>query len=352
MFRAPDQINVSPQLLKEPLSVHSPAGIHPVAPGLNVFTGNQSIADRGGLVMIGIGGGRTNDERSVIANFSAWEVGQVGTLSEYYPGYTIKDSTFIASTSTAARPTEGVLFDKVMVDDVLANLTIVGFPRSYVLRKSWSPGARNQQGFADPYEIIAEARAKGQPNPLPLGYAHVLIDPGFTREEASEERYMGASFREEDTILTRDQLSIGRFEIELEDDSLRIDLDNKHVVYGRLPDDPVRPTLQEGAVLLLRGIKRDSIGEIPIAYHNNVLVWHEDAVQHRLESDGYYRMPNGQLGVVLEELFSDRYTAEKKIVRFVAQLDPRWKLDKAVDRGEFDPARHPSVYVPAFLLGE
>jgi hypothetical protein len=352
MFRAPDQIKVTPQLLKEPLSVHSPAGIHPVAPGLNVFTGNQSIADRGGLVMIGIGGGRTNDERSVIADFTAWEVGQVGTHSEYYPGYTVKDSTFIASTSPAASPTEGVLFNKVMVDDVLANLTIVGFPRMYVVRKSWSPGARNQQGFADPYEVIAEARAKGEQSPLPLGYAHVLIDPGFTREEASEERYMGPSFREEDLILTSDQLDIGRLEIELDDDSLKIDLDHARMAYGTLPDDPVRPTLQEGAVLLLRGIKRDSIGEIPIAYHNNVLVWHEDAVQHRLESEGYYHMPNGRLGVILEELFSDRYTAEKKVVRFVAQLDPRWKLGRAVDRGEFDRAEHASVYVPAFLLGE
>ena len=46
MFRAPDQINVDRELLVEPLAVHSPAGLHPFGPGLNVFEGNESIADR------------------------------------------------------------------------------------------------------------------------------------------------------------------------------------------------------------------------------------------------------------------------------------------------------------------
>ena len=38
--------------------------------------------------------------------------------------------------------------------------------------------------------------------------------------------------------------------------------------------------------------------------------------------------------------------------RFMAELDPRWDLAKAVDRGDFDPREHPGVYVPAFLLSE
>ena len=352
MFRAPDQINVDPALLKEPLTVHSPHGIHPLAPGLNVFTGNRSIADRGGLAMIGTGGGRTNDERSVISDFVAWEVGQVGTHSQYYPGYTIKDSTFIASTSPDANPTDGVQFEKVQVDTVLANLTIEGFPHMYDLRKTWSPGARTVQGFNDPYEVIAAAQAKGQSNPLPLGYAHVIIDAGFTREQAAQPQYMDSTYRDEDLILTSDQLEIGRFDIKLDDESLKINLENKKIVYGSVRNDPVRPTMEEGHVLLLKGIKTDSIGEIPINYHNNNLVWHEDAVQYRLETQGYYQMASGSKGVILEEVFSDRYTAEKHVVRFVAELYPRWDLSKAIDQGKFDPQQHPQVYVPNFLLGE
>ena len=38
--------------------------------------------------------------------------------------------------------------------------------------------------------------------------------------------------------------------------------------------------------------------------------------------------------------------------RFVAQLDPRWPLRKAIDLGEFDSTEHPSVHVPGFLLSE
>ena len=352
MFRAPDQINVDPALLDQPLSVHGPDGIHPVAPGLNVFTGNVSVADRCGLAMIGMGGGRTNDERSVIANFSAWEVGQIGTHSQYYPGYTIVDSTFIASTSPGAYPLFGVSFLKLMVDVVLADLTIEGFPQMYDLRKSWSPGTINQQGFEDPYQVSADALRSGRPDPLPLGYAHVLIDAGFTREQAPQRSFMASTYRAEDLILTSDQLVLGRFDIALDDASLRIDLDQRDIAYGWLPDDPIRPTMQEGHVLLLRGVKTDSIGSIPIDYHNNVLVWHADAVQHRLETEGYYRMPGGGLGVVLEEVFADRYTAEKHVVRFVAALDPRWNLDGATYRGEFDPSDHPGVHVPVFLLAQ
>jgi hypothetical protein len=352
MFRAPDQIDVDPRLLQEPLSVHGPGGIHPFAPGLNVFTGNRSIADRCALAMIGMGGGRTNDERSVIADLVAWEVGQIGTHSQYYPGYTIKDSTFIASTSPGANPISGVDFLKVMVDVVLANLEIEGFPLMYDLRKSWSPGTIDIQGFEDPYLVSRDALGRGLPDPVPLGYAHVLIDPGFTREQAARRGFMGSTYREEDIILSSDQLQLGRFEVELDDASLRIDLDNRDITYGALPDDPIRPTLQEGHVLLLRGTKTDCIGRIPIDYHNNVLVWHEDAVQHRLEREGYFRMPDGSNGVLLEELFSDRYTAEKHVVRFVAQLDPRWNLDGAIARGDFDPGDHPGVHVPESLLAE
>lgn len=352
MFRAPDQINVLAEVIREPAAIHRPGGMHPFAPGLRIFKNNESIADRGGLAMIGLSGGRANNERSEISNFTAWEVGQVGTHCQYYPGYLIKDSTFLASKSPGANPTEGIHFLKVTMDIVLANLTVEGFPTRYFLKKGWSPGARNQAGFIDPYEIIAEAKDKGEPNPLPFGHAHILIDPGFTRQDAARPENMGTTYREEDLILTSADLQIGRFEVDLDDSSLKINLDYKDIEYGKLMPDPIRPTLHEGHVLLLRGTKTDSVGSIPIAYHNNVLVWHEDAVQHRLETGGYYHMPNGKIGVILEEVLSDRYTADNKVVRFVAELDPRWDLAKAIDRGEFVAADHPGVYVPQFLLGE
>ncbi len=352
MFRAPEQYNVDPELLVEPLAVHGPDGIHPFAPGLNVFTGNESIADRGGLAMIGLAGGRSCDERGTLRDFTAWEVGQIGTYSEYYPNYNIHDSTFIASSSEGANPTDGVLFYKAQLDVVLANLTVEGFPLAYNMRKSWSPGSKNQHGFDDPYEIIRKAREEGRPNPLPLGHAHVLVDLGFTAEEASQRHLMGATWREEDLIITSDQLVPGRFEIELDDASLKVDLDNEDIAYGWLADDPNRPTLIEGHVLLLRGTKTDSIGSIPIDYHNNLLAWHRDAVQQRLESEGYYRMAGGRLGVRLEEVLVDRFTGERHVVRFLAELDPRWDLGGVEDLGAFDPEQHPDVHVPRFLLEE
>ncbi len=353
MFRAPEQINVDPDVLVEPLSVHSPDGIHPFAPGLNVFVGNESIADTRGLEMIGIGGGRTNDERSVIEDFTAWEVGDVGTGAQYYPGYTIKNSAFVASTSPDANAAGGVLLRQVQMDTVLANLEIVGFDRQYDFRKTWSVGTIEQQGFDHPYDVIAAAIANGKPNPLPNGFAHVVINPGFTSQQASQDRYIGDTFNKTyDQILTSSDLRPGRFNIAFDDSSLRIDLDNKNIRYGTKPEDPIRPTLQEGHVLLLKGVKTDSIGTIPIDYHNNVLVWHEDAVQHRLETMGYFRMPNGANGVLLEELFSDRYTAEKHIVKFVAELDSRWNLTDAVNLGNFNSANYPDVYVPQFLLDQ
>ena len=351
MFRAPEQINVDPDVLVEPLSVHSPDGIHPFAPGLNVFVGNESIADTRGIDMIGIGGGRTNDERSVVEDFTAWEVGDVGAGAQYYPGYTIKNSAFIASTSSDANAADGVLLRQVQMDTVLADLEIVGFDQQYDFRKTWTEGARDQQGFKHPYDVIAAAIANGEPNPLPNGFAHVVINPGFTSQQASQKQYIGDTFNKTyDQILTSSELRPGRFDIVFDDSSLRIDLDNKNIPYGTKPDDPIRPTLQEGHVLLLEGVKTDSIGTIPINYHNNVLVWHEDAVQHRLETMGYFQMPNGANGVLLEELFSDRYTAEKHIVKFVAELDSRWDLTNAIDLGNFNLADYADVYVPQFLL--
>lgn len=352
MFRGPDQKLVPPEVLPEPLAVHSPNGIHPSAPALDVFVDNESIADRGGLIMIGLGGGRTSDERTVVRRFRAWEVGQTGTRAQYYPVYTIRDSTFLASDRPAANPLEGVLLDKVQVDTVLAHLEIEGFRTRYRLRKLWSPGPELSHGFEAPEVVRQRALAAGEPDPAPLGYAHVVIDGGFTREQAAEPRFMGDTYRPEDTILTSGELVPGRFEIRLDDDSLRVDLDRREIAYGELPDDPIRPTLQEGHVLMLEGLKRDSIGEIPIRYLNNELVWHPDAVEHRLATQGYYRMPNGSRGVLLEELFSDRYTGERHIVRFVAELDPRWEVDAYRDLGAFDPELHPDVHVPAFLLGE
>ena len=350
MFRAPEQMNVDPRLLDEPLSVHRPDGVHPSAPGLNVFEDNQSIADRGGLIMIGIGAGRINDERSIVERFTAWEVGQTGLRSQYYPGFTIRNSTFLASAEAVANPTQGIYLDKVQTDTVLAHLGIEGFDRAYDLHKDWSPGTEEQLHFADPYEVIDQARAEGRASPLPLGYAQVVIDPGFSREEASLPHHLGETYRPEDTILQTEELVPGRFRVELDDASLRIDRDLKDLRFGEL-EDPTRPVLREGYVLLLRGTKTDSIGSIPIDYHISVLVWHEDAVQHRLETEGFYRMPSGDRGVLLEEVFADRYTGEKHVVRFAAALDPRWDLDGVQDRGEFVASEHPGVHVPEFLRG-
>ena len=349
-FRAPDQINVDPDVLVEPLQAHRPDGIHPFGPGLNVFTGNESIADTRGLDMIGLGSSRLSDERSVISDFTVWEVGNVGLQAQYYPGFTVKDSTFLASTSSDANPLDGILWRQVQLDTVLADLTLEGFEQQYDLRKKWSAGTFGIQGFQNPSLIIEEALANGEENPLPNGFAHVVLNPGFTAAEASQAQYLGETYDATyDQILTSDDLQLGRFNIEFDDESLKIDLDQKDIQYGTV--DPTRPSLHQGHVLLLKGVKTDSIGTIPINYNNNILVWHEDGIQERLETFGYYHMPNGSLGVVLEELFSDRYTADKYVVRFLAELDPRWDLTGAIDLGNFDATSHPDVYVPQFLLG-
>jgi hypothetical protein len=96
---------------------------------INLFLGNEAIAVDVGLEVIKQTKKQTHDVRSVIEDFTAWEV-RVGAMFQYTSHYSVLNLDAVASDSAfldGSSETRGVYLQKNAVDFVIANANLEGF---------------------------------------------------------------------------------------------------------------------------------------------------------------------------------------------------------------------------------
>lgn len=103
-------------------------GVDANIPAISLFSGNEAIATETGLDVIKANPRQGHGVRSVIDDFTAWEV-ETGVHLQYTAHYTITDLDVVATDGGGRRPsdTRGVVLDANVIDVVINGASIDGF---------------------------------------------------------------------------------------------------------------------------------------------------------------------------------------------------------------------------------
>ena len=123
-----DIIGVDPTTVDQGDSLRYLDRVDPNIPAISIFSGNETIASQIGLEVIKANPRQGHGVRSVIDDFTAWEV-ETGVHLQYTAHYTFTDLDLVASDSAGARPTRtrGVVLDPNVVDITINGANIDGF---------------------------------------------------------------------------------------------------------------------------------------------------------------------------------------------------------------------------------
>lgn len=123
-----DLIGVDPSTVNQGDSLRYLDSVAPNIPAISLFSGNETIASQRGLEVIKANPRQGHGVRSVIDDFTAWEV-ETGVHLQYTAHYTFTDLDLVASDSAGARAgrTRGVVLDPNVVDIVFNGADIDGF---------------------------------------------------------------------------------------------------------------------------------------------------------------------------------------------------------------------------------
>ncbi|MEL6359707.1 MAG: G8 domain-containing protein [Pseudomonadota bacterium] len=233
---------------------------------IQIFKGNEAIAVETGFEAIRPGTRQGHDLRSIISDFTAWEV-ERGVHLDYTTRYTFKDIDLVSSRESHVRAADNSAFelDRGVVDMAFNNVSIDGFETGFDTSKELQPGL----GLDVNLDI----------------FNYVFIDIDFQNTNVQY-----SNVTPSDTFLSSDQLIEGRLDLET-------NLDNIGVVefdeYGRLNID---------------GIKTDSIGEAPLTNIADRKGISGSGLINAIDQNGFWVTDDGRYVGMIEEYFSDRAT--------------------------------------------
>lgn len=239
-------------------------------PALSQFVGNEAFAVGSGLSVIKPNPTQGHDVRSVIKDFTAWEVA-TGVHLQYTSHYTLIDLDVVATDQSqgGGNPDHAIFLDKNTFDVVLNRVNIDGFDTGLKLAKS----------------VIHIDKVPGI-------FDYVFIDVNF---ENTTERYQNLD--SEDKILTGADLIGGDNPF-----NVRLEFDSSLSEFALAPkNDSVDP-------LILSGVKRDSIGEIEISPDWDPAAYKWSSLRGAVEQEGYWTLPDGRQVTVFDQYFADRAT--------------------------------------------
>ena len=235
-------------------------------PSISIFQGNESFATQMGLEIIKANPRQDSDVRSVIDNFTAWEV-KTGVHIEYSAHYTLTNLDLVASDSAGigAKFTNGLELSKNVFDIVVNGANIAGFYRGVEQIKLGVSGLQFMNG-KDQWE-------------------YVYIDVNVTGAHKDFTNVTPG-----DRFLAGSQLHHGA----LDYDSAFAEtyISQAHGVYNLL------------------GTKTDSLGKTA-SYD----AWDPDYInatelRGSIEQNGFWTTPDGRRVALIEEYHSDRATGE------------------------------------------
>ena len=241
--------------------------IHPAKVPILSFTGNETFASGMGLYIVKANPNQGHDVRSVLTDFTAWEV-LVGAEISYTSHYTLKNFDLTGATPEAFRaPQVGIEFGTNTTDMVVNGAKIVNFAMGVDLGKHFTSG-------------LTDTASLNQ---------YVVIDIELENVEMPYNQY-DADFEQ---LLTSADLQSNRFDIELP----------MEMVFKSANIDWNTP-------LIFSGTKTDNIGPIPLAAGMDSLGIRIREMISVATKSGYYTTSAGVDYAIVEEYFSDRATGE------------------------------------------
>ena len=279
-------------------------------PNISLFQNNETIAARHGLQVIKGSPHQGHDVRSVIEDFTAWEVYN-GALLEYTSHYTLIDFDLTAARAPLldSHQSAGIELRNNAFDMVFNGGTIDGFNTGILPRKVTVNEIADVTGDDD--------------------FAYIYIDINITN--AAENI---ANITPGDTFLTRADLVEGR------------------LLYTPDYEGAVAPGSSSDDPLSLSGVKVDSIGSVETSTPWDPFTFNAKSLQGALEENGYWKTEDGRTVTLVEEYVSDRATGEvTKVGVFVVVPDdnllivPRFVQTEPEFHGVLDEDSAPPVAV-------
>ena len=244
-------------------------------PAISSFIGNEAIAVQRGFEVIKPGPKQAHDERSIISDFTAWEV-EIGIFFQYTAHYTVENLDITAARDPGIGGTFGLLYHKNTIDFTVNGARIDGFDTGVRLDK----------------EILLPD--------FDGNFEYAFIDVDFVNIGTEFTGLDGG-----DRILTS------------------ADLTDVPVTY--VPDAPGVGELsyQPGeAIVKLSGVKTDGLGDARIGTSWESHSYDYQSLKNAIELEGWWTLPDGRSVTVFEQYISDRLTGDLIKVANVVAFDP------------------------------
>jgi Ca2+-binding RTX toxin-like protein len=281
--RGAEMIDTKAHALENELISQFEGSLESWKPALADVIGNETFASLVGLRILRKDVKQTHDERSVIDDFTGWEVA-VGIRMAYTTNYLIKDSEFHAADHP--RETHGWETNKNVESVTFKDVVFAGF----------DVGIDPSKQF-DAHRIINnDPKTKHD-------HQYFLIDVKFE----DVKKALGSKFDPAyDKVISSSDMSKQKLRLELDDQNLIARWD-------------------AGARFLeLGGTKYDSLGSVKFPAANEQIRIAADGIKNVMANQGYWTLLDGTRVIEISVLFSDRGTAELKTMTFLAVLDKNW----------------------------
>lgn len=273
-------------------------------PNISIFDGNEAIGVRTGLEIVKGGPQQEHDVRSVLTDFTAWEVLQ-GAFLQYTGHYTLRDFDLVgADISRGSGESAGLTYWGNVFDVVSVNARIEGF----------NSGVRVLHDT-----LIPEV----------FDFGYVFIDTAFS---GNVRDYRDDNFKPHaaDVFMTSAQLA-----------NLPLDFVPASVVFDGPDSWRGEPWIE------IHGQKSDTLGRTetsPVWDPFSINYWN---IRGAVETNGYWTLPDGRKVTLFDEYVTDRVTGE--VQKFAVWVDLPAELNltpgahgngvrvQPVDHGLLDP---------------
>jgi hypothetical protein len=294
---AADHIAVDPSVVDQGDSLRYLDAVNPNIPAISIFSGNETIASERGIEVIKANPRQGHGVRSVIDDFTAWEV-ETGVHLQYTAHYTLTGLDIVATDSPGRNPsrTTGVILDPNVIDVVINGASIDGF----YIGVDQVKNAKNSLSFLN---------RTGE-------FDYVYIDVEVT----------GA--RIDFTNRTRHDLF----------------LDGDDLAHGRLSLDAAARYAFAGGRADLDGVIIDSIGARALSPDWDPNTISASELRGAIAANGVWTTSDGARVTLIEEYIADRATGVVDKVGLFVAIPDRFQLPSGwIDNGLLDAASRAPV---------
>jgi len=264
MSRIPlaEEIMVDPDGVSQGAKLRYLDGNYINEPNIAIFSGNEAIAAYHGLEVIKNGPQQNNDSRTVLEDFTAWEVAR-GVILQYTGHYTLTGLDLVATDNPGFDQIKliGLWYQTNVFDVVVNDADISGFQRGVLLK----------------HESLLDGITD---------FRYFFVDVNIT---GADTNYSG--------LLSQDKVLSGSA---LHDVTVSYHSSLGDIISG--PDVP------SDAPLILYGTKTDSLGTTETSTDWDPFVITYWSIRGAVEQNGYWKTSDGRLITLVEEYASDRAT--------------------------------------------